>query len=97
MADKSTCEEILERLDKIEQVLERINEQIYENRSSDSLNDDVLIGEAIDLAKAEGYASSALFQRKFSIGYARAARLLDILEEKGIIGPADGARPRDIL
>ena len=41
-------------------------------------------------------ASASFLQRRFRIGYARAARILDILEEKGIIGPADGAKPREV-
>jgi hypothetical protein len=44
-----------------------------------------------------GKASASLLQRRLSVGYARAARLLDILEEQGVIGPADGAKPREIL
>ncbi len=42
-------------------------------------------------------ASASLLQRRLGIGYARAARLIDILEERGIVGPADGAKPREIL
>ena len=42
-------------------------------------------------------ASTSLIQRKFSIGYSRAARLIDVLEEHGIIGPANGSKPREIL
>lgn len=42
-------------------------------------------------------ASTSLIQRRFSIGYARAARLMDVLEQNGIIGPAHGAKPREIL
>ena len=41
-------------------------------------------------------ASASLLQRRLRIGYARAARLIDILEDKGIVGPAEGARPREI-
>ena len=43
-----------------------------------------------------GKASASLLQRRLKVGYARAARLLDILEEKGIIGPGDGAKPREV-
>ena len=41
-------------------------------------------------------ASTSLIQRKFSIGYARAARLIDTLEEKGIVGPSRGSKPREV-
>ena len=41
-------------------------------------------------------ASASLLQRRLSIGYARAARLLDIMEKDGIVGPADGAKPREV-
>ena len=43
-----------------------------------------------------GKASASLLQRRLRVGYARAARLLDILEDKGIVGPADGAKPREV-
>jgi hypothetical protein len=44
-----------------------------------------------------GKASATLLQRRLRVGYARAARLLDILEEMGVVGPADGSRARDVL
>ena len=45
---------------------------------------------------AAGKASASLLQRRLKVGYARAARLLDILEENGIIGPGEGAKPREV-
>ena len=60
-------------------------------------SDDDLLGEAKDVIMQAGKASASLLQRRLKVGYARAARLLDLLEEQGIIGPADGAKPRDIL
>ena len=42
-------------------------------------------------------ASTSLIQRKFSVGYSRAARLMDVLETNGIIGPVRGSKPREIL
>ena len=59
-------------------------------------DEDNLLGEAIDVIKEAKKASASLLQRRLSVGYARAARLLDIMEAKGIIGPGDGAKPREI-
>jgi S-DNA-T family DNA segregation ATPase FtsK/SpoIIIE len=58
--------------------------------------DDPLLPEAERTVTAAGKASASLLQRRLRIGYARAARLLDLLEEKGIIGPQDGAKPREV-
>jgi len=44
-----------------------------------------------------GKASTSYLQRKLKLGYARAARLIDVLEARGVIGPGDGAKPREIL
>ncbi len=60
--------------------------------------DETLIQEAVALIKAEGHASASYFQRQLRIGYPRAARLVDQLEEMGIIGPSQGGgREREIL
>lgn len=58
---------------------------------------DELLGEAKETVLRAGKASASLLQRRLKVGYARAARLLDLLEEQGIIGPGDGAKPRAIL
>ncbi len=60
-------------------------------------DDDPLLPEAKDVIMRAGKASASLLQRRLKVGYARAARLLDLLEEQGVIGPADGAKPREIL
>ncbi len=59
--------------------------------------DDDLFADAQHAVEEAGKASTSYLQRKLRIGYARAARLMDVLEERGVIGPADGARPRDVL
>ena len=59
--------------------------------------DDPLLEQVRDLVIRTGKASASYLQRRFRIGYARAASLLDMLEQKGIIGPADGAKPRKVL
>jgi DNA segregation ATPase FtsK/SpoIIIE, S-DNA-T family len=62
----------------------------------DDIDDDMY--EAARQAVLEaGKASTSYLQRKLRVGYARAARLMDVLEERGVIGPADGAKPREIL
>jgi len=58
--------------------------------------DDPLYGDAKEVIMAAGKASASLLQRRLKVGYARAARLLDILEENGIIGPGEGAKPREV-
>lgn len=59
-------------------------------------SEDDLYNEAVTTVVEAGKASASLLQRRLRIGYARAARLLDILYENGVIGPADGARPREV-
>lgn len=68
----------------------------FESVVSDE-DDDDLYEEARDAVVAAGKASTSWLQRKFRIGYSRAARLMDMLEERGVIGPQDGAKPREIL
>jgi S-DNA-T family DNA segregation ATPase FtsK/SpoIIIE len=56
-----------------------------------------LIDQAIQVIAETRKASATLLQRKLWVGFARAARIMDILEERGIIWPAEGAKPRDIF
>lgn len=58
---------------------------------------DTLYPQALDTVISTGNASTTFLQRKLKIGYARAASLIDMLEQKGIVGPADGSKPRKIL
>ena len=58
---------------------------------------DVMFDEAKAIVLQAGKASASLLQRRMKVGYARAARILDEMEASGIIGPADGAKPREIL
>ena len=59
--------------------------------------DDDLYRDAVQVVIDSGKASASLLQRRLRVGYARAARLVENMEEQGIIGPADGARPREVL
>ena len=76
----------------------------YENSStfmetSDETEEEVdtLFAEAVDLVVRTGQASISLLQRRFRIGYTRAARLIDDLERRGIVGPFEGSKPREVL
>jgi len=59
-------------------------------------SEDEMYGKAVEVIKENRKASASLLQRRLKVGYARAARLLDELEENGIIGPSNGAKPREI-
>jgi S-DNA-T family DNA segregation ATPase FtsK/SpoIIIE len=70
---------------------------IFEASLEDGADDDELYEDARTTVIEAGKASTSFLQRKLGIGYARAARLVDILEERGVIGPGSGAKPRDVL
>lgn len=59
--------------------------------------DDPLYDEVVDFLIDCGKASASLLQRRFYFGYNRAAKLIDILEKQGIVGPPNGSKPRDVL
>ena len=64
----------------------------------DSAEDtDDLLPDAIELVVRSGQASVSMLQRRFRIGYNRAARIVDMMEARGIVGPQDGSRPRQVL
>ena len=67
--------------------------------SASSVNADMmdsLYDEVVEFVKAQQKASTSLLQRRFGIGYNRAARLIDTLEDRGVIGPANGSKPREV-
>ena len=64
---------------------------------SDGEERDSMFNDAVELIKETGKASASLLQRRLKLGYARAARVLDELEQAGIVGPVNGAKPREIL
>jgi S-DNA-T family DNA segregation ATPase FtsK/SpoIIIE len=60
-------------------------------------DDDPLIWEAGDIVVTSGLGSTSMLQRRLSVGYARAGRIMDMLEAKGVVGPPNGSKPRDVL
>lgn len=75
-------------------VVEKAQPQL--GASLEDLGDDELLAEAKQVISQAGKASASLLQRRLRIGYARAARILDLLEEEGFIGPGEGAKPREV-
>ncbi len=63
----------------------------------DDQYDDPLYNEIVDFVIKSGKTSASLLQRKFRLGYNRAARMIDLLEERGIVGPPNGSKPREVL
>jgi len=69
----------------------------FDFNNNDDDGGDELLEEAKEIVVHAGKASTSFLQRRLRVGYARAARLIDLLEDAGIVGPADGAKPREIL
>jgi len=63
---------------------------------ADDEDDDPLIWEAADIVVTSGLGSTSMLQRRLKVGYARAGRIMDMLENKGIVGPPDGSKPREV-
>ncbi len=69
----------------------------FDGGGATSEEDEELIEKAIEVIRQEKKASTSLLQRRMGLGYGRAARLLDVLEDRGVVGPSNGAKPRDVL
>lgn len=78
-------------------VLEKENTGSIFDGSGSSDDDDPVLQEAAQIVIQAGRASTSLLQRRLKIGYGRAARILDVLEDHGVIGAPDGSKPREIL
>ena len=59
--------------------------------------DEELLEKVIEVLRQEGKCSTSMIQRRLRLGYTRAARMVDILEMRGVVGPGEGAKPREIL
>lgn len=87
-----------------ESIAKEIEAKAVQDKKSSPFEDDgdgeqldVLFEKAVDIVLETGTASTSFLQRKLSVGYARGAKIIDQLEEKGIIGPSNGAKGREIL
>ena len=76
---------------------EKVNSAVSPSQGEKEEYDDPLYNEVVEFVVTTGKASASLLQRKFKVGYNRAARIMDLLEERGIVGPQKGSKPRDVL
>lgn len=79
-----------------ENIIEKINDQSSGNDENPGDNDE-LLNQAIDMVVEAGQASVSLVQRKFKVGYSRAARIIDQMEARNIVGRFEGSKPRQVL
>lgn len=70
---------------------------MHKDDSEDDEYDDPLYKDIVEFVVKTGKASASLLQRKYKLGYNRAARIMDLLEERGIVGPQNGSKPREVL
>jgi S-DNA-T family DNA segregation ATPase FtsK/SpoIIIE len=72
------------------------DERLELGNSPEEIAEDPLYPDALKIVREAKKASASLLQRRLKIGYARAARLLDIMESRGVVGPGKGAKPREV-
>jgi len=80
--------------ERILQILKRTGDLLLDEEPGEK---DELFDKAVELVLATGQASASYLQRKLKLGYARASRIIDQMEQEGLIGPPEGAKPREIL
>lgn len=89
--------EYVSKEQKVRYVEEELSPAQKHSSSEVEEYDDPLYNEIVDFALKTGKISASLLQRRFRLGYNRAARIVDLLEERGIIGPINGSKPREVL
>jgi len=94
---KTSDGEIPSEIDFTDQRMGSGPDPIFSASLEDESEDDELYAEAKRTVVEAGKASTSYLQRKLGVGYARAAKLIDMLEERGVVSPADGAKPREVI
>jgi len=95
--ETSTAEYSEEILEHIERQAEQADSKSGGSSGDPGEDEDEMIEEAIDVIMESRQASTSMLQRRLKLGYSRAARIIDQIEERGIIGPFEGSKPRQIL
>ena len=91
------CEQQKAQYDTSLTEMKNDSESHNDGYESDEEYEDPLYNEIVDYVIQAGKISASLIQRKYRLGYNRAARIIDLLEERGIIGPPNGSKPREVL
>lgn len=95
--DKTESDYSAEIMEQIEKRAEQSGKPAAESNTSDASDGDELLPAAVEVILETGQASVSMLQRRLKLGYARAARIVDEMEERGIVGPFEGAKPRQLL
>lgn len=90
----SMHDSLLSEIQSVDEKVEDIQDKISPN---DELGEDDLYAKALEIVQQSKKCSTSLLQRKLRVGYSRAARLVDMLEENGIVSPMKGSEPREVL
>lgn len=90
-------QQIMNVVDKAVEEARREEGQGSESGEAGEGEYDSMYDKAVELVVQKGYASTSMVQRVFRIGYNRAARIIELMEKEGIVGPMDGAKPREVL
>lgn len=90
-------DEIIESIEKVQLKGAKGNSNKDPNSIEDPPDEDPILNDAIDMVVDMGQASASMLQRRFKIGYSRAGRLVDQMEERGLISGYDGSKPRQLL
>ncbi len=94
---KNDVDELRKKVEELEKRVKKLEKEADIPVYNDPKQDDILLSEAIALTKPQNLISASYLQRRLSVGYARAARILDQLEKLGVIDSGEGAKPRKVL